>query len=268
MTLRAASVSIEHTRGRPVLLAVSLEAAPGEVTAVVGPNASGKTTLLRALLGVLRPREGEVTLDGRPVASLRRREHARRLAYVPQRPDVASAFTVEEVVRLGRHALGVDGGSVERALQRTGLAEHRRALHHSLSAGQQQRVAIARALTQLDPWGERPGGAAPERYLLADEPTSAMDPRHALATLDLLRDLARCGLGVCVVLHDLTAARRAAGRVVLLDEAGRVAGAGSAAEVLRPDVLAPIFGVRFEEWTGTGGAALVAVAPEGNGAGP
>jgi iron complex transport system ATP-binding protein len=133
------------------------------------------------------------------------------------------------------------------------LADRAREPFADLSIGQQQRAALARALAQLDQTPEKQGGNQPEtppRYLIADEPVSAMDPRHALAALSLLRHLAHhAAIGVVVVLHDLTAARALADDAVLLDESGRLAAQGPAAEVLTPAALRPVFGVDFAELT-------------------
>lgn len=238
------AVDYAFVPGKPVLRGVSLSARSGRLTAVVGPNGAGKSTLLRLALGAITPAGGQVLLDGHPVASLRGEALRRRIAYVPQKVLVAFAFTTREVVELG--CLG-QGSAKAREAAATALAEvdlsHRRDdVFATLSAGQQQRAVIARALAQLRVTGAAPG---PTRLLLADEPVSAMDPAHALSTLELLAACARSGIALVVVLHDLTLARRFADDVVVLDATGRVAGAGPAPLVLAPAVLDPVFGVRF-----------------------
>jgi len=236
----------------PVLSAVTADFAPARITAVVGPNGAGKTTLLRLLLGLLKPDSGSAALDGRPVRTIPAPDRARRLAFVPQRPDAAFGFTVAQTVAFARHAarpaVGPDPHAVSRALTRLELAHRAHEPFTYLSTGQQQRAALARALAQLD----RPNAPPADlpRYLLADEPVSAMDPRHAARALALVRTLATDhGVGVVIVLHDLTAARAVADDALLLDAAGRPAAAGPAQEVLTPAALEPVFETPFLELT-------------------
>jgi iron complex transport system ATP-binding protein len=230
---------------RPVLQGVSCEFPTGVVTAIIGPNGAGKSTLLRVMLGLLAPSAGEVTRDGKPVGAIAQGERARTMAYVPQNSQVAFPFSVAEVVRLGRYAAGEgDTGAIVRAsLERLDLSDRAGDLFGQLSAGQQQRVTVARALAQLDGAGRQGGHGS--RFLLADEPVSAMDPSHALRTMDVLRDLAAEGVGVAVVLHDLSLVLRNAPRVVVLTGEGRVAAAGETVAVLTPELLERVYGVRF-----------------------
>ena len=252
-----------------VLRGVSCEFPAGEVTGVLGPNGAGKSTLLRVLLGVLRPQAGAATLGGVDVRSVARRERARRVAYIPQRSDVAFPFSVAQVVGMGRYSAqtrgaGADGPAssaspVSSALRAVGLAERGADTFGVLSAGQQQRVTLARALAQLGAAGAageaeksstEANSAGPAslagRALLADEPMSAMDPRAGLEAEALLADLARRGAAVVVVLHDLGAALRLCTRAVLLDAGGRVAAQGRVDEVLAPEPLQRVFGTPFE----------------------
>jgi iron complex transport system ATP-binding protein len=220
------------------------------MTAIIGPNGAGKSTLLRVLLGALAPRAGRVELDGRAVGGLRARERAGRLALVPQATTPGVSYSVLQTVRLGRLAfqepVGVAMGLAVTALERVGLAGRADDPLGILSAGQQQRVLLARGLAQLGVLDSgAPASTDPGRYLLADEPVASMDPRHALDSLDILRDAARAGVGVMVVLHDFALAARCADDAVLLDAGGRVAAAGRAADVLTPAILQPVFGARF-----------------------
>jgi iron complex transport system ATP-binding protein len=224
----------------PVLADVDAEARPGRITAVLGRNAVGKSTLLRCVIGLLRPEEGEVLLRGRPAHRLRARELAALAAYVPQRSIVSAAFTVREVVRLGRYALGRSEKRVEAAIAAMELHAVAERLYPALSVGQQQRVALARALAQL-----------PERGLLIlDEPTSAMDMRHARNAFSVLRRLADDGATVLIAMHDLSAAASIADDAWLLEAGmpGRLAAAGLLERVMREDRLERVFGVGFE-WT-------------------
>jgi iron complex transport system ATP-binding protein len=214
---------------------------------VVGPNGAGKSTLLRLLVGVLKPDEGQVTRGDRPVRSIPAGERARLMAYVPQHSQVAFPFTAAEVVRFGRFAAGSADAFVAESLERLDIDDRAQDLFGQLSAGQQQRVTMARALAQLR------GHEGPQ-YLLADEPVSAMDPLHALKTMEVLHGLAGRGCGVVVVLHDLGLVLRFAQRVVVLDGAGTLAGAGPVAEVLTTDLLSRVYGVEFRRLVDPGAA--------------
>jgi iron complex transport system ATP-binding protein len=249
MVLRAEGVEFGFRAGRPVLRGAGVEASGGTVTAVVGPNGAGKSTFLRVLLGSLRPWAGRVTLDGHDVCGMSAGVRSGRLAYISQRGGVAFAFTARQVAGLGRYgSSGIgDHAAVDWALSCVGLLERGGDPFGILSAGQQQRVSVARALAQLH---GRVG------VLLADEPVSAMDPRHAIETMGLLRGAARGGSAVVVVLHDLTLAARFADRALVLGSNGSPACEGPAAEALSPDVLGPVYGVRFDR-VGSGGATAL-----------
>ena len=244
MALSAEGVRFGYSHSAAVLRGVSLALEPGSVCAIVGPNAAGKTTLLRVLLGLVRPWSGSVTLDGRPLGSLGARARAARLAYVPQRGSVAFAYSVSEVVGFGAFASGgrVESEAVRRVLEAVELGDRAAEPVGLLSAGQQQRVWLARALVQVGV-----AGAGDTRALLADEPVSAQDPRHALAVMALLRGQAASGLAVAVVLHDLWMALRFCDRAVLLAERGRIVAAGPTRETLTEAALGGVFGVRFRE---------------------
>jgi len=254
MPLRCDSISHAFHPGLPVLQRVSAEFAPGALTAVVGPNGAGKTTLLRVLAGLLHAGEGEATLGGHPVRSIGARARAARMAFVPQRPEIGFGYTVEQVVGFGRYAAGESASHADpfiaEALQAVGLADRAHESFLELSVGQQQRAVLARALAQLAP--DMTG-----KVLLADEPVSAMDPRHAQQALDLIRARTRSGLAAVVVLHDLTLARRYADRGLVLDEQGRVAASGTASETLNPEVLGEVFGMPFVEVMVEGGPAIL-----------
>jgi iron complex transport system ATP-binding protein len=238
--LEAVNLSFGYVAQRPVLREVSLALEPGAVTAIVGPNGAGKSTMLRLLLGILEPDSGQVFLDGVPVGAIPHRQRARRLAYVPQRPSVAFAFSVREYVELGGFAApGVFRAAAAEAIESAELVDRANDPFPTLSAGQQQRAAMARAIVQLN------GSAGSPTALLADEPVSAMDPRHALRAMGLLRGLAARGAAVGVVLHDLGLGLRFCDRAAVLDAGGRLVGAGHAASTLTPTVLDPVFGVRF-----------------------
>jgi iron complex transport system ATP-binding protein len=225
-------------RRLPVLGAIDAEAQAGRITAVLGPNAVGKSTLLRCAIGLLRPANGEVRLCGRPAHRLRPRELAAAAAYVPQRSAVSAAFTVREVVRLGRYALSRREKRVAAAIATMELEDVAERPYPALSVGQQQRVALARALAQV-----------PERGLLIlDEPTSAMDMRHARNAFSVLRRLADDGATVVIAMHDLPAAASVADDAWLLEggRPGHIAAAGPVARVMESDRLEQVFGVEFQ----------------------
>jgi iron complex transport system ATP-binding protein len=259
VTLTASDISFSYAPGRPVLRAVSVRLCAGAVTVIIGPNGAGKSTLLRILAGLARPASGSVALADRDLARVTHRQRARLLAYLPQRPSLAFAFTVRQVVGLGRYAAARTPGVIDRALAMVGLADRAGEPFGELSAGQQQRASLARALAQLDL--DDLARSASGLALLADEPVSAMDPLQALRTMELLRAAAGRGLAVGVVLHDLSLAARFADRAVLLSPQGTVAAQGPGADVLRPEALAPVFGVGFRrlEDAASGAAALVPV---------
>ena len=246
VVIRAEDVTFAYPGGGPVLSGAGAEIRAGCVTGVIGPNGAGKSTLLRVLAGLLRPAEGRVELldehgSASELGAVGPRHLATRVAYLAQRPTVAFAFTVRQVVRLGLDARrGAElraGDIVERALQEVGAIDLIDRPFGALSVGQQQRVTLARALAQLDRGGRERGRGV----LLADEPVSAMDPKHAAHAMSILAGLARSGMAVAVVLHDLTLAARTLDRVIALDGAGRVIGEGATRETLTPELLQTLF---------------------------
>ncbi len=248
-------VDFGYVPGVPVIRTVSAELIAGRVCALIGPNASGKSTLLKLMLGQLVPWSGSVHVMGKPVGSLAFRQRASLVSYVPQKGVMSFAFTVRQVVAMGRYALGDHRGMVDRALEVCDLAGLGDRIYSELSGGQQQRVLLARAVAQ---------SAGAGRVMLLDEPASGMDLKHVHQTMRLLRRIARGedagggvvdggtssnsgggGRGVLVVLHDVNLAARYADDVWLLDRGGLVA-SGVCAEVMRPERLASVYGVGFQ----------------------
>lgn len=222
---------------RLALDGVDLAVGPGEVFGLLGPNGAGKTTLLRLAAGLLAPTEGSVRLLGDPPASLRRRDAARRAAFVPASLHVPLPMTVREFVALGRlpHLKGLfesrdDRAKVRAALDLVEAADLADRLHGSLSSGEQKRALVARALAQ-EP-----------RVLLLDEPTANLDIAHGVALLDRLRALARRdGLAVLASIHDLNLALQFCDRLALLRD-GRVKAQGDPESVMRDPVVREVFG--------------------------
>lgn len=261
MPLTAANLTHRFQQRQPsapsVLDGVTCSLKPGTITAIVGPNGAGKTTLIRILAGLLTPTEGTVELAGTPIATITAPARAKQLAYLPQRPSLAFAFSVRTVVSFGSSSEPAGGPRVAAALERVGLADRACEPFGVLSAGQQQRAAWARALLQL---GSQPQSADTdrERYLLADEPTSALDPAHVLDVVQIIRELAKSGVGVAIVLHDLSLAARLATHAVLLSGSGRVLAEGTADAVLTPAGLGEAFATPFcrQQLAGVGPVVL------------
>lgn len=228
----------------------------GSCLAVLGPNGAGKSTLLRLLAGILRPSGGRLELFGRELASLRRREVACLVGFVPQAVTVAFPLTVREMVmqgrapRLGpwRPAGAADEAAVEAAMRDLGLDARRDARLEALSGGERQLVLLARAL------------AGEPRLLLMDEPATGLDVRHQLALAATVRTLVGRGVGAAVVLHDWNLARRLADTAVVL-ERGVIAAAGPPDEVLTAELVGRVFGVAVERVTASSGPVLVAQPP-------
>ena len=224
--------------GAEVVRGVSVSIEPGEFVAIVGPNASGKSTLLRGLGRLLRPLAGEVRYDGMDARRLRSSDVARRLALLPQLPELDVDLTVEELVWRGRtpyqRALrpptAEDADAVERALANADLEQLRGRPLRRLSGGERQRAWIGLALAQ-----------EPEALLL-DEPTTFLDLRHQLEIMGVLRRLHEEGLTVVAVLHDLGLAARYAQRAIALLD-GRIALDGPPSEVFEATALERVFGV-------------------------
>lgn len=237
----------------PVVDGVCASLMPGKVTALIGPNAAGKSTLMRLMLGLLHPWSGAVQVQGRGVGTLLPMERARLLSYVPQRPGVRFAFTVRQVVAMGAHGhvSRQAGALVEEAIEQAGLADLADRVLIELSGGQQQRVLLARAEVQ---------SAKAGRAMLLDEPGSHLDLEHRHAMMQRLRMLAAGGLAVLVVLHELDLAVRYADQAWLMNE-GRLAAVGPWDEVLTPEILSPVYGLRLEQIERGRGRPILAVGP-------
>ncbi len=222
--------------GRAVLHDVSIAVDKGGLTGVLGPNGAGKSTLLLALAGVLHPTSGKVEVDGRDLAGLDARDHARLTASVPQRAEPAFGLRVLSVVLMGRLArqplfggLGPDDyAAAFTAMRETGI-EHlaQRPCDH-LSGGEYQRVLIARALAQDTP------------LLLLDEAASNLDAAARIRVHDLIAARCASGLTALAVLHDLNLAALYCDRLVFLKK-GRVAHQGPTAEVFTREILMEIY---------------------------
>ncbi len=238
--------------GQEVLRGLNLRVEPGEVVGLLGRNGAGKTTALRVANRLLAPDAGEVTLDGRPLGSLTRRELARRIATVPQDLQIPFPFRAGELVLMGRAPhqpfFGLEGPAdlrlAHEAMERMGVAQLADRSVLELSGGERQLVLFARALTQ-----------EPE-FMLLDEPTSFLDLRHRIDVLRVVRQLAAEGRAALVISHDLSLAARVCDRLVLLS-GGVVLAEGGAHEVLTPERLQQAFGIEADILRAPDGAPVV-----------
>ncbi len=226
--------------GRWLLRGVTWRAGAGEFWAVLGPNGAGKSTLLKLLAGECPPSEGTVHLDGHPVAAQDPQALARQRGVLLQSAPAPFPFLAWDVVMMGRmpHAprgaeRAQDRVAALHAMERTTTTALQHRVYPTLSGGERQRVDLARVLAQETP------------VLLLDEPVSHLDPLHQCQVLALCEELAAQGHLVVAVLHDLNLAAQFAGRVLLLKEGQQVA-AGTATEVLTPNTVEAVYGLRCE----------------------
>jgi iron complex transport system ATP-binding protein len=207
-----------------------------ECIAVVGRNGAGKTTLLRLAAGTLTPSSGEVRLKRRALRSLKQREIARSVAFVPQHVEVPFSFTVEQFVEQGRTPFlktfggldATDRKAVHRAMELTDTWSFRSRIFNQLSGGERQRVKIALGLAQQP------------QLLLLDEPMLSLDIGRQFEMIDLIGSLRREGIAILASIHDLALVEDAFSSVWLLNP-GETIRQGSPEEVLRPEVLESAF---------------------------
>jgi iron complex transport system ATP-binding protein len=231
MRLQIADVSVRFSK-ITALRGVHASVDGGKIIAVLGPNASGKTTLLRSIAGLLSPTHGKVELDGIRVDRMKPHDRASKVSWVPRVAEVAGAFTIRRVIELGRYALGPSTIRVDDALAQVDLLDRSESLWHGASAGMRQRASFARALAQRTPGG----------LIVLDEPSSALDLHHLQRMGDLLRQCASEGDIVIAALHDISFAMEIADEVIVLKE-GQVVLAGQTQAVLTPSSLSGVFRV-------------------------
>jgi iron complex transport system ATP-binding protein len=242
MLLRAQSVTFGYDPHLPLLYDVSLDIRAGEMIGLLGPNGSGKTTLLRLLSGTVQPQRGRIILEDRDLREWSRRKVAQRIAVVPQEVHVPFAYTVEQIVNLGRTPfaktffatpIARDRQIAREVMEAANVSTLAERIFNELSGGERQRVMIAMALAQ-EPL-----------VLLLDEPTSHLDIKYQIETLDLVQRLNQeQGVTIVAAMHDLNLAARYFPRLLLFQRG--VVAEGSPAEVLEPGLLSRVYGVQVQ----------------------
>jgi iron complex transport system ATP-binding protein len=242
-------------RGRPVLRDVSGHLQKGKVTVILGANGAGKSTLLSCLAGLRIPSSGSVMLGDTPILEIPSDARARHIGLLPQQVDIHWEINVRALVALGRlphqgrlrkwsGESADDTAAITKAMVQTDCTQfaERKALR--LSGGEQARVLLARVLAGEPDW------------VLADEPLANLDPAHQMDAISCLKDVARAGAGVVLVLHDLTQAARIADHVIIMKQ-GRIQAAGSSAQALTHAQLAQAFGVSVHIGKDEHGAPII-----------
>jgi len=238
MSLSASDITVGYD-GRIISEGLGLDLPEGRFTAIIGPNACGKSTLLRALSRLLKPRAGAVLLDGRDIHSWPAKAVARRLGLLPQSSIAPDGIVVADLVargrfphqRLIRQWTAADEEAVAAAMAATGVTELSGELVDTLSGGQRQRVWVAMVLAQRTP------------IVLLDEPTTFLDIAHQIELLELCVRLNReQGTTMVAVLHDLNQAARYADHVVVM-KAGRIVAEGEPRQVVTAELIGDVFGL-------------------------
>jgi len=240
-SIAASRLSYSYTPGLPVVSNVTAKLPAGQITGIIGPNGAGKSTLLQLFCGLLLPSEGEVLLDGKPLASYSARARARIVGYMPQNVQPTYSLSVREVVELGRYphlgALGALGAPdhtiVDQCLDQTETTTLAERDFLSLSGGERQRVVLASVLAQE------------AKLLLLDEPTSALDLPHEVSFFRQLRQLAREQLGIAIITHDINMAAQFCDRLLLLGHDHGLVAEGTPDDVLVEAALTDAYGARL-----------------------
>lgn len=227
-------------KNKSLLQDINFKAKTGEFWAIVGANGAGKSTLMKVLSKEITPTSGTVSFHGKDLRKYNLKELAQKRAVLAQQNVITLAFSVQEIVLMGRYPFydsvpsQKDLAIVDHCLQKVGIAHFRDRIYPTLSGGEQQRVQLARTLAQI--WEVREG------FILLDEPTSGMDLLHQYETFQLAREMTRKGYGVIAVVHDLNFALQYADQVLMLKK-GKTFAIGTAHEVLTGENIREAFGV-------------------------
>ncbi|OAZ50838.1 ABC transporter ATP-binding protein [Paenibacillus polymyxa] len=239
--LKTANLDIAY-EDRLIVEDLNVEIPQGKITALVGANGSGKSTILKTMARIMNPKGGSVLLDGKSIHKQSTREVAKQLAILPQNPTAPEGLTVTELVSYGRFPYQKGFGSmkaedrkmVEWAIQVTGMSEFHDRPIDQLSGGQRQRAWIAMALAQ------------DTDILFLDEPTTFLDMAHQLEVLHLLEYLnTSAERTIVMVVHDLNHAARYAQHMIAIKK-GKAKAVGAPTEVMTPDVLREVFGIEAD----------------------
>jgi iron complex transport system ATP-binding protein len=241
--LCADQISFRHA-DRWILQDVSLTLKPGEFTVLMGPNGSGKTTLLKLLSGAHKPEQGSVSFFNQSLYSFTQQHLARRRCVMSQQLQINFPFRVEDIVGMGTYPFPelpprVTNIILDSVLEKNHLSEMRNRFYHQMSGGEQQRCQFARAMMQWrcsEEIGQKPF------VLLLDEPTSAMDMKQQLLTLQQVRSIADQGAVVCAILHDINLASLFADQLVFLSPQGELI-KGDAKTVCHPETISQVFDI-------------------------
>ncbi|MFB9278498.1 ABC transporter ATP-binding protein [Cohnella cellulosilytica] len=236
--LRADNVTIQY-EDRVISRDLSVQIPDGSYTVIVGPNACGKSTLLRTLSKLLKPSVGQVLLDGKGIAAYKSKEVARKLGLLPQSSTAPDGITVADLVAHGRYPYqsfirqwtDEDEQAVMSAMRLTDTSELSHRFVDELSGGQKQRVWVAMALAQQTP------------LLLLDEPTTYLDIAHQIELLELFKDLNEQGRTIVAVLHDLNHAARYATHMIAMRN-GQLIAQGDPREIVTERLVEDVFGLK------------------------
>ncbi len=242
IAIKAQHLTLQYGK-KQILNDVSLDIRLGEVTALLGPNGTGKSSLLKLLCGeasLAQQANSKASLQyfGKPAANWDKQQLARHLGMLPQSSTLSFPFLVEEVVELGGLPLNASKAELciiaREKMKQVGILPMAKQLYPQLSGGEKQRVHLARVLTQLH-------YAQSNRIFMLDEPTAALDLAHQHNTLQLVKDMAKTGTAVVVVLHDLNLAAQYADRILLLDQ-GDIMCDGNAWHTLTASNIEQVYG--------------------------
>lgn len=236
MSLLVQGLSFNYTKRPSILNDVSLSVANGDALCLLGPNGTGKTTLLRCILGILKIKQGMICIGGRNVSGMTTKELARQVAYVPQVTSTVFTYQVLDMVIMGRNPhLGVmstpssrDEEIAREALHKTGIPHLEKCLFSEISGGERQLVLIARALAQQ------------ANFLVLDEPTASLDFGNQTRVLKIISDLARQGYSIFMTSHFPNQAFLVCNKVAVM-KGGRILACGSPDEIITDSCLSDLY---------------------------